>query len=151
MTSLARGDREVEVGVVVLTLRHGEAQAGVDLGGSGGVEQHVVETPLRGETSEAALGEDGQQGVPIPVVRSTRQRERALAASRRASMMTTSQSGESTRAVASAGRMRTVWLSSPRAGSTSALGASALVSSSSRAISCRIGETGHVRTGPHQR
>ena len=100
--------------------------------------------PLGREASEAALGEDGQQGSADPGRAQHPAQGAGTApapvAHRRS---TTSQSGESTRAVASAGRTRTVWLSSPRAGSTSALGASALVSSSRRAISCRIGETGH--------
>ena len=84
-------------------------------------------------------------GADSPVVRMTRHSERAMASSRRASTSTASAGGASMRAVASAGRMRTWWLSRPRAGSTSALGAKALVSSRRWAIQHRIGGHDHDR------
>ena len=73
-------------------------------------------------------------GIEMPVVQMTRHSDLAIASSRRASTMTTSACGASTRAEASAGRMRTWWDSSPSAGTTSALGAKVFVSSSRWAI-----------------
>ena len=68
-------------------------------------------------------------GLESPVARSTRHSDLAWASSERASTRTTSPAGALTSAVGSAGRIRTWWLSRPSAGRTSALGASALVSS----------------------
>src|SRR6478736_733 len=73
-------------------------------------------------------------GLEMPVVQMTRHSDLAMASSRRASTMTTSACGASTRAEASAGRMRTWCDSSPSAGTTSALGAKVFVSSSRWAI-----------------
>ena len=100
-------------------------------------------------------------GIEMPVVQMTRHSDLAMASSRLASTMTTSADGASTRAEASAGRMRTWCESSPSAGTTSALGAKVFVSSSRWAIvdqdrrSCRAanGSTASLRrsscaTGP---
>src|SRR6478735_620230 len=92
-------------------------------------------------------------GLEMPVVQMTRHSDLAMASSRRASTMTTSADGASTRAEASAGRMRTWCERSPSAGTTSALGAKVFVSSSRWAIvdqdrrSCRAanGSTAPLR------
>ena len=43
-----------------------EPQPGVDLGGSGAVEDDVVDAPLAGQPGQAALGEDGDQRAGQP-------------------------------------------------------------------------------------
>ena len=78
--------------------------------GPAGLEQHLVDPPLRRDAGQATLGEDRDERTDIPVARSTRHSERATASSRRASRSTKSHGGASTSAVGSAGMTRTWWL-----------------------------------------
>ena len=132
---------------------HGEPQPRLDLGRAGGVEDDVVDAPVARDAGQSALGDDHEQRDRDARGAETRHSDLAMASSRRASTMTTSADGASTRAEASAGRMRTWCESSPSAGTTSALGAKVFVSSSRWAIvdqdrrSCRAanGSTAPLR------
>ncbi len=97
-----------------------EPQPGVDLGRTGGVQQHVVDAPLGGQRDQAALGEDDRTAASAgPVARSSRHSALAASRSRRASTSTASAGAVSSSAVTSSGATRTECPSRPSAGSTS--------------------------------
>ena len=58
MVTLAGGDLGRPRVLVVLEATGGEPQPGLDLGGTGGLEQHLVDAPLGRDAGQAALGED---------------------------------------------------------------------------------------------